>query len=79
MPCDLAFALEHAHRVLDWQEHLTSEEMPPEWMWPLDEAIVEWMERITEERKERAGGGSSSRDERETVPMMQNEYARGRR
>jgi hypothetical protein len=53
--------------------------MPPAWMWPLDEEIVTWMERVAEDRKERYGGGDSSRDSRETVPMMQNEYARGRR
>lgn len=53
--------------------------MPPEWMWPLDEEIVKWMERVVEERKEKYGGGDSDRDSRETVPMMQNEYARGRR
>lgn len=60
---------------------MTSEEMPPEWMWPLDEEIVIWMERVAEDRKERYGGGSDSgsRDDRETVPMMSNEFARERK
>lgn len=55
--------------------------MPPEWMWPLDEPMVEWMERVAEERKEKYGGGSDDdrRDDRKTVPMMQNELARERR
>lgn len=51
--------------------------MPPEWMWPLDEEIVAWMERVVEDRHEKYGGGSQ-KDSRESVPMMQNEYARGR-
>lgn len=55
--------------------------MPPEWMWPLDEEIVAWMERVVEDRREKYGGGDkgSARDSRETVPMMDNEYAKGRR
>lgn len=53
--------------------------MPPEWMWPLDEEIVIWMERVVEERHEKYGGGDRSGDSRESVPMMSNEYAQGRR
>lgn len=53
--------------------------MPPEWMWPLDDEIVEWMDRIVDERNEKYGG-SSDRDDREPAgPMMTNEYARERR
>lgn len=63
--------------MLDWQETLTTDEMPPEWMWPIDEAIVEWMDRIREERLERAG--KDPEDDREQVPMMGNELAAGRR
>ena len=47
-------------------------------MWPLDDEIIEWMDRISEERKERYGGGKD--DDRDSGgPMMQNEMARGRR
>lgn len=77
MPADLLHAIEHANRVLDWQENLSSEEMPPEWMWPLDDEIVQWMDRVVEERKERFGGGGSSRDDDDSGgPMMKNEYSR---
>jgi hypothetical protein len=59
---------------------MSSDEMPPEWMWPLDDAIVEWMDRIREERDEKYGRGDRDREEkRETVPMTSNELARGRR
>lgn len=45
-------------------------------MWPLDEAIVEWMERVRDEREEKYGTKS---DDREQVPMMGNAYARDRK
>lgn len=53
--------------------------MPPEWMWPLDAEIVDWMERVAEERKERYGGNSDDDDRDSGGPMIQNEYARDRR
>jgi len=62
------------------RDALTNDEMPPEWMWPLDHEMVIWLERVTEERKEKYGGSDrDDRDSHTTVPMMQNEYARGRR
>lgn len=51
--------------------------MPPEWMWPLDKAIIEWMDRVKEERDERYGRDKDDRHER--VPMMDNELAKRRR
>jgi len=47
--------MQHALRVLNWQENLTKEEMPPEWMWPLDAEIVDHFEWVERERKERYG------------------------
>lgn len=70
--------MEHAYRVLDWQDGLTTEEMPPEWMWPLDEEIIPWFEDVQAKRKEKFGGGGGDDDD-ERPGMMQNEYARGRR
>lgn len=79
MPADLLHAIEHANRVLDWQENLSTEEMPPEWMWTLDEEVVTWMEQVNEDRKERYGGGSSRDDDTDGGPMMSNDLSRGRR
>lgn len=70
-------ALEHAHRVIDWQENLKSDEIPPRWMWPFESELEIWFEEVDEKRKEKYEGGSGeSHDE---VPMMSNELARGRR
>ncbi len=71
-------AVEHANRVLDWQENLSGDEMPPEWMWPLDAEIVEWMERVSSDRRDKYGGGDDD-DDRTAVPLMKNELAEGRR
>jgi hypothetical protein len=54
--------------ILHWQENLVRDEMPPEWMWCIDHELEIWFERIEAERDERYG-----REERERVPMMQNE------
>lgn len=74
MPWDLVWAIEHANRIIDWHEHLSQDEMPPEWMWPLDHEINIWFERVAEEREEKYGGGSKE----EKAPMMGNEMAKGR-
>jgi hypothetical protein len=69
-------ALDHAHRVCDWQENLLSDEMPPRWMWPFEDELEIWFEAVEEQRKARYGGGDSSGDT--SVPMMKNELAQGR-
>lgn len=67
--------LEHANTVLDWQENLSKDEMPPSWMWPFAHELELWFEDVDQKRKEKHGiaGGD------ETVPMMNNELAKGRR
>ena len=56
--------------------------MPPEWMWALDEELIEWFEHVEEERKRRFGDDDDDdgRDDDEPAAgmMMKNEYARGR-
>jgi hypothetical protein len=69
-------AIAHANRVIDWQENLTSEEMPPQWMWPFEDDLEIWFEDVEQKRKERFGGGSSSGDT--DVPLMKNELSEGR-
>jgi hypothetical protein len=61
--------------ILHWQENLTEKEMPPKWMWGLDEDLNRHFERLNEER-----GGSSRDDEDDepSGPMVKNEYARSR-
>lgn len=67
-------AIDHGARILDWQENLTDEEMPPVHIWHIPDELEFHFERVKEDRKERFGGsGSSDRD------MDRNEYARGRR
>jgi hypothetical protein len=57
--------------ILSWQENLTSEETPPEWMWPVTHELEVWFERVEAERDERYGS-----DDRDQVPLMENELAR---
>jgi hypothetical protein len=62
--------VEHASAIIHWQENLSNDEVPPEWMWSVESELEIWFERVQTEREERYGGGGK-RDE----PMMQNEYA----
>lgn len=66
--------------MLHWQENLAPDEMPPYWMWPLDEELAVWFERVVEERESRhGGGGGSSSGPDDGGSWSQNEYAKGRR
>jgi hypothetical protein len=58
--------------VLSWMEHLSTEELPPQWMWPFDDEIERHFERV---RDARAHGTSMDEDD---GPMLRNEYARNR-
>lgn len=74
--------IEHANRILDWQENLRPKEIPPEWMWPLDDEVGKWLEEVMEARNEGSGGSeerSNPNSHREKTPMMSNELAEGRR
>lgn len=53
-------AVSHADHILQLQENLDRDEMPPVWMWPFTERMNEWLDRITRERKERYSNGASS-------------------
>jgi len=48
-------AVTHAQTVLSWQENLSQDEMPPEWMWPFDEELEGWFDDVAAKRKERFG------------------------
>lgn len=69
-------AVSHALNVLSWQENLVDAEVPPEWMWPLNDELEAWFDAVEAQRKDRYGGD----DDYEDAPdMMGNELARGRR
>ena len=70
-------AISHAFVVLSWQENLPKDEMPPEWMWALEDPLEEWFEEVEAARAEKYGGRDNSRDT--TVPMMSNSLAAGRK
>lgn len=74
MPFDLYKAVEHASAIIHWQENLTQDEMPPEWMWSVDHELQIWFERVQDDRDERYGG--PRRADRDEVPMMSNELAK---
>lgn len=73
MPADLARAISHAHTICGWQENLRMEELPPEWMWSVDDELTRWFEEVMAHRANPA----STMDE--TPDLEQNEYAKGRR
>jgi|JI9StandDraft_1071089.scaffolds.fasta_scaffold50678_2 hypothetical protein len=56
---DLFVVIEHALRVLSWQENLTSDECPPSWMWHLDWEIETWFKKIQSERDSKYGGNKN--------------------
>lgn len=68
-------AIEHAHRILDWQENLSHDEIPPSWMWIFEDELEIWFDDVEEKRKEKYGDRSGDT----TVPLMDNELAKGRR
>ena len=48
--------------VLDWQENLPSNEMPPEWMWPFAERLTDWFKEVKRKRDEKYGNDSVDDD-----------------
>lgn len=61
--------------MLDWQENLLAEEMPPVWMWAFDDELDIWFAEVDAKRKDKYGGGDSS----DSTSMMSNELARDRK
>lgn len=56
-----------------WQENLLEKDMPPRWMWSLDEELSRHFERIREKDDD-----PRADDDDGPGPMMQNEYAKNR-
>lgn len=38
--------------VLSWYEHLSTDEIPPRWMWPFPSELEKWFEQVEEARRE---------------------------
>ncbi len=72
VPWDVLSVITQAHTILQWQENLSKDEMPPEWMWPFNEEISEWIEEVVRARKE---GVDFVRDDRTQVPLVENEHS----
>jgi hypothetical protein len=64
--------------IVSWQENLPDEEMPPEWMWPLDHELVLWFDEVKRKRDEKYGRHDDD-DDRDEVPMMSNALAAEKR
>lgn len=66
-------AIIHADQIVQLQEDLSSDEMPPEWMWPLYWEMDVWLDRVVKQRKAKYGGGDE--DDFDTAEYTENEYA----
>ena len=62
-PAEFVDALDHALTILAWQENLTSDEMPPMWMWHLDWELNDWFKIVKQKRDEKFGLDSSSQND----------------
>ena len=67
--------MSQALTILNWQENLGSEDMPPEWMWTVDDELEIWFDEVKARREERYNAGSGD----ETPEMMSNTLVRKRR
>lgn len=72
---ELSVVIQHAYRILNWQENLVQEEMPPVYIWPFEEELELHFERVDKARKDKYGSGSSGDDDDGGTPMMSNELA----
>lgn len=61
--------------ILGWYEHLPSDDMPPRWMWHLDEEISHHFDEVKERYRT---GASKDEDDWAAGPTIKNEYAKGR-
>ena len=71
IPWDFQMAVDQAYRIISWLDNLPKKEMPPQWMWPFDEKIIEWFNAVNSDRN---GGISTD----ESKNLVQNDFAKGR-
>jgi hypothetical protein len=60
--------------ILSWQEHLSADEMPPRWMWELDEELARHFEKVKDARD----SGQTMEPAESGAGMMKNALAEGR-
>ena len=51
LPAEFLDIVDHALKILYWQENLVEKEMPPFWMWHLDHELNKWFEKVKNERQ----------------------------
>lgn len=75
-------AIERALSILSWQDNLPKKWMPPQWMWHLDEELIEHFDWVEEQRHQ--GPNDEDDDEEDESPsssrrrmstLEENEYA----
>lgn len=76
VPIDLIRSVNHAFKILDWFENLMKEEIPPEWMWPIDHELELWFEEVERKRDERYPSHGDSSGDESGGHMMVNELAK---
>jgi len=59
VPHDFHAAVDHAMKILSWQENLPSDEMPPHWMWNLDWELKDHFIKVESDRRTKYGGSES--------------------
>lgn len=74
-PCDLTGAITHAMTVLNWQEHLSSDEMPARWKWHLDWEMNDHFEWLKKHREEKYGKSNASSADEEPEEIWENELS----
>lgn len=74
IPWDFALAVSHGLAIINWQENLPKEEIPPEWMWCFDDELEQWFENVKAEREKKYNTGNSKTDY-DKPGFMQNEFA----
>ncbi len=67
--------LDYSLRILSWQENLSSDEMPPVWMWPLDWEIEKHFTVIESKRKAKYGTSSNDEQNLDDEAWEDNVYA----
>ncbi len=70
---ELLRVISHSQMILQWQENLLSEEMPPAWMWPFDDEIEGWFREVN---RARDNGGSGPEPRTDASEMMDNQLAK---
>jgi hypothetical protein len=56
----LEFAIQHAQQIMNWQENLPKDEMPPRWLWRSDAGLAEWFEEVDRRRESKYNGSDNN-------------------